>query len=270
MPTFYVGKQELLILLIDSSASMYVDDKSNPSNKYKQVQSSVVSLLERINTTDKANHILVSLILFSERTLVVGLKLDKVLYQFSRDWLKANKINEFFKEINPPNHSNRIDFIGEDTSILEGFISAKEVCASFMSDQRIAPENRIGVSIMLFSDGNDNVNSNILARLETIKKSLIVLVSTNIVLPKFKDNLSIGTIAIGRDAEAELMNTISTVQLKRQMDHIERLRESNKEARSRIDGAKCYLKLDARNNSIDDIELEILRKFLFLVTGTPL
>lgn len=269
MSRLILGKQELLILLVDLSGSMYTDDNNNVLNKYLQVQNSIHSLIERINSTNKANHILISIVLFAEKTWTIELFDDESPYNHSKDWLNVHDIENFFKRFNME-HDDRLERIGLNTSLSEAFIQSKKIIEYFFADNNIAPENKKGVSIMLFSDGIENISADLISSLETIKTAIQNQVEEKIVNPDDKNNLGISSIAIGKDADELVLKTISTPYSERQWAHIKRLRESDIEASNRLDPLKCFLKLNANNNCIDDNELNVLRKFLYLVTDSPL
>jgi hypothetical protein len=269
---FIPGKQELLILLVDSSSSMYVEEDSSGQtvsvNKYNQVQNAIQSLIKQINISNKQNNILISIVPFAERT--VTLKPDGLesKYYQSKTWIENENIQNLFALINNFSSPKRTA-IGHLTSFISAFSEAKTIVDSLFTDDRIAPENRHGISIMFFSDGwNYPKSDTLLSNLETIIAAIKGSIEVNIVDKLKRDNFSISSIAIGKEADEITMKTISTPYSIKQEKHISDLRKKDMNASMCVDEYRCYLKLNANNNTITDHELRVLRKFLFLVTET--
>jgi hypothetical protein len=272
--SFILGRQELLVLLVDASSSMYVGEDANGQtvgvNKHSQVQNTINALITQINATNKQDNILIAIVVFAENATILKADSSEFSYNPSRIWLANDNIQNRWASVNNFKGSLRT-LIGKNTSFISAFTQAKVIIDEFINDDRIGPENRHGISIMFFSDGNDNSNNEqLLQSIGEIIGNIKNTIRTNILERANQENFSISSIAIGKDADETTMKVISTPYTQIQDAQISTLRSRDIKASMCVDEHRCYLKLNANNDTIVESELKVLRKFLFLVTGTPL
>ena len=269
---FLEGRQELLILLLDVSGSMYCVEAPGGEtilvNKYSQVQSAIIALLKKIDVSNKQNNIVISVVPFSSNSAVLKLNGSNANFYPTQTWLEGNRIQSLFDEVNDFGNGRR-QTLGNLTSFVNAFKQASKVSTSFFKDTRIAPENRHGISIMLFSDGQNCPESDsLLSDIGDIIEEIKLDIKSNIADVKKRDNFSINCVAIGEDADEITLKTISSPYTQKQEKHISDLRKIDANVSMSVDEYRCYLRLNAANDSISEYELNILRKFMFLVTDT--
>lgn len=267
---FRNGKQELLILLLDLSASMYFiqegPDEDKPTNKHSQVLNCINSLLERISKSNKCDHILISVIGFASNAILLNKLVEtEGYYSSAKYYMKNNTITDFVNKCRTTHNS----IIGDGTSIISAFEEAKLIVEDYCNDNDIAPENKRGITVMLFTDGNDNCNSMMITKLNLIVTELKNMYIDNSTSKEKQDNFSVCCIAIGNDADQETLATIASPISIKLSKHINNLSTYDNRIRKILTVPhKCYLKINTIDNNISESEISILRKLLFLVTET--
>lgn len=270
---FLSGIQELLILLVDVSASMYVVEDPNDSNKtietnkHKQVQSAIESLVKRINKSPKQANIQISIVPFAEKAVPFQIIDEKLKYYSSKKIIQDTGLSNYFNKIRDFSSPDRKQ-IGKYTSLSEAFKEAKNIVEDFCTDDRISPENKFSVTIMLFSDGDDNMNKNFVNQIDNDIDSIKSTLSKVVRSKTLADNFCICCIAIGKDALHNILLALSSPFSIEQQNNLEELKQINPQMVMVLEHTiRCYLSLNATNDTISDDELEILRNFMFLVTN---
>ncbi|MCB0536266.1 MAG: VWA domain-containing protein [Bacteroidetes bacterium] len=265
IPYITEGNQELVIILLDYSNSMYsmkvADEEYVPVNKYLAVQDAIEKLLEQIVSTNKKDHILVAIVPFAGKAKQLKIGEFDISYYPSKMWLANSNIKAAFNNLNEDTSE-----IGRSTSFTEAFVEAKNVAEHFFTQSTIGKEFKHAVSILFFSDGLDMSGTNFLDTVKSILEELNDLVKASITNSENQENFSIASIAIGSDADEDTMIAISTPFTERQSKHLDELKLNSPDVVAAIMDDRCYLKLEAEDGNISTVELKILRKFLFLVT----
>lgn len=260
------GLQELLIILLDCSSSMYAITKRQKVNKYLKVQDAIQKLLERIKDSNKSNHILISIIPFADFAFSISPSSED--YSYAQAWLKDNYLASKLHKVNTANTEERLK-LGTRSSFVRSFDEATKVALKFCKDERIPNNFRYALSIMFFSDGhNYPKDENFIQKIQNSISAMRNSFDKSCNRDNILSNFSLSAIAIGQEVDRDFLYSLATPYTIKQEEHLQTLQTTNTEAAMCVDKKRCLLHLSAKGDSIAPHEALILRKFLFLVTET--
>ncbi|MCS7243278.1 MAG: VWA domain-containing protein [Candidatus Calescibacterium sp.] len=185
-----IGEVELLIFMLDGSASMYETNTFDGRRKSDHLVNIVYDTLERLRASSRSNSFRASLVYFSDSVIVP--KVDGIPYY---------SLEEAINEITDP----VIKMAGGGTSIANALNETSKIIDEFNRDIGLPDEKHI--TVFLFTDGNENIKTT----KDVINEAL-----------KIKSmGVTICCISLGNDCDEKLLVEISSVASLRQVKRMD-------------------------------------------------
>ncbi|MEN3014598.1 MAG: vWA domain-containing protein [bacterium] len=230
-----LGEVELLIFLLDGSASMYETNTFDGRRKADHLVNILYDTLERLINSSRSNSFRASLVYFSDSVSIPTV--DDLPYYPLED-----AINELTDPV--------IKMAGGSTSIANALAETSKIVYEFNND--IGLPDQKNITLFLFTDGRENIRT----PRDVINEAL-----------KVKSmGVTICTISLGNDCDEKLLMDISSVASLRQ---VKRLDLANMLDFLKKEGGNYKLFLRGHvNGEINRNISEVIRSFVSILSET--